>query len=77
LILANYLVILFSVIFRVITPFALAPLLTLPLAFGAMKILKVNYDKIAELIPAQAKTVQTHLFTGLLLSLGLVVGRVV
>jgi 1,4-dihydroxy-2-naphthoate octaprenyltransferase len=74
---ANYLIIVFSVIFKVVTPFALAPLLTLPLAVGAVKVLRVNYDKVAELIPAQAKTVQTHLFTGILLSLGLVVGRIV
>jgi 1,4-dihydroxy-2-naphthoate octaprenyltransferase len=77
LISATYLVIAGSVIFRVVTPFALVSFLTLPLAIGAIKILKLNYDKIAELIPAQAKTVQMHLFTGLLLSLGLLVGRIV
>ncbi|UCB52322.1 MAG: 1,4-dihydroxy-2-naphthoate octaprenyltransferase [Candidatus Zixiibacteriota bacterium] len=77
LIAATYLVIGGSVLFRMVTPFALASFLTLPLAIGAVRILKSNYDKIAELIPAQAKTVQTHLLTGLLLSLGLVVGRVV
>ncbi|MCK4427203.1 MAG: 1,4-dihydroxy-2-naphthoate octaprenyltransferase [candidate division Zixibacteria bacterium] len=77
LILANYLVIVFSVIFKVITPFALAPLLTLPLALGAVKVLRVNYDKVAELIPAQAMTVKMHLLVGLLLSLGFVVGRIV
>ncbi len=77
LIAANYLVILFAVVFRVVTPFALAPLLTLPLTLGAIRVLRLNYDKVAELIPAQAKTIQTHLFTGLLLSLGLVVGRIV
>jgi 1,4-dihydroxy-2-naphthoate octaprenyltransferase len=75
LISATYLVIAGSVVFSVVTPFALVSFLTLPLAVGAIKILKVNYDKIAELIPAQAKTVQTHLFTGLLLSLGLVMGK--
>ena len=77
LIAATYLVIGGSVLFRMVTPFTLVSFLTLPLAVGAVRILKSNYDKIAELIPAQAKTVQTHLFTGLLLSLGLVVGRVV
>jgi len=77
LVCATYLVIAGSVIFRMITPFALLSFLTLPLAIGAIKILKANYDKFAELIPAQAKTIQTHLFTGLLLSLGLVVGRIV
>jgi 1,4-dihydroxy-2-naphthoate octaprenyltransferase len=77
LISATYLVIAGSVIFRMITPFALVSFLTLPLAIGAIQTLKSNYDKIAELIPAQAKTVQTHLFTGLLLSLGLVIGKIV
>ncbi len=77
LIAATYLVIAGSVLFRMVTPFALVSFLTLPLAIGAVRILKSNYDKIAELIPAQAKTVQTHLFTGLLLTLGLIVGRVI
>jgi 1,4-dihydroxy-2-naphthoate octaprenyltransferase len=77
LISATYLVIAGSVIFRLVTPFALVSFLTFPLALGAIKILKSNYDKFAELIPAQAKTIQTHLFTGLLLSLGLVIGRVI
>jgi 1,4-dihydroxy-2-naphthoate octaprenyltransferase len=77
LISATYLVIAGSVIFKMVTPFALVSFLTLPLAIGAVKVLKSNYDKIAELIPAQAKTVQTHLFTGLLLSLGLVIGRMI
>ncbi len=74
---ATYMVIAGSVIFRMVTPFILISFLTLPLALGAIKTLKSNYDKFAELIPAQAKTIQTHLFTGLLLSLGLVIGRVV
>ncbi len=77
LIAATYLVIVGSVIFRMVTPFALVSFLTLPISLGAIKILKSNYDKITELIPAQAKTIQTHLFTGLLLCIGLVIGRVV
>ncbi|MGB8658102.1 MAG: 1,4-dihydroxy-2-naphthoate octaprenyltransferase [Candidatus Zixiibacteriota bacterium] len=77
LISATYLVIAGSVIFGMVTPFALVSFLTLPIAIGALKILSSNYDKIAELIPAQAKTIQTHLFTGLLLSIGLVLGKIV
>ncbi len=77
LIAATYLVIAGSVLFRMVTPFALVSFLTLPLAVSAVRTLKSNYDKIAELIPAQAKTIQTHLFTGLLLTLGLIVGRVI
>lgn len=77
LISAPYLVIAGSVVFKMVTPYALLAFLTLPISLSAIKILKLNYDKIVELIPAQAKTIQTHLFTGLLLSLGLVIGRVV
>ena len=77
LIASTYLVIAGSVLFRMVTPFALVSFLTLPLAIGAVRTLKSNYDKIAELIPAQAKTIQTHLFTGLLLTLGLIMGRVI
>lgn len=77
LIFSTYLVIAGSVVFRMVTPFVLISFLTLPLAIGAIKILRANYDKFVELIPAQAKTIQTHLFTGLLLSLGLVIGKVV
>ncbi|HEX7401365.1 MAG TPA: 1,4-dihydroxy-2-naphthoate octaprenyltransferase [candidate division Zixibacteria bacterium] len=77
LIAATYLVIAGSVIFKMITPFVLVSFLTLPISWGAVRILKSNYDKFAELIPAQAKTIQSHLFIGLLLSIGLVIGRVV
>ncbi len=77
LIAATFLVIAGSVIFRMVTPFALISFLALPVALGAVRTLRLNYDKFVELIPAQAKTIQTHLFTGLLLSLGLVVGRMV
>ncbi len=77
LILATYAIILGSVAFRLVTPFVLLSFLTLPLAIGAVKTLGSNFDKFSELIPAQAKTIQTHLFTGLLLSLGLVIGKIV
>jgi 1,4-dihydroxy-2-naphthoate octaprenyltransferase len=76
LILGTYAVILGSVVFKLVTPFVLLSFLNLPLAWGAVRILRSNFDKFTELIPAQAKTIQTHLSTGLLLSLGLVVGRI-
>jgi len=77
LIAATYLVIAGSVIFKMVTPFVLVSFLTLPISWGAVRILKSNYDKFAELIPAQAKTIQTHLLVGLLLSVGLIVGKIV
>lgn len=56
--------------------FGLAPvhslifLLTLPLALKASRIVWKNPDDLPLLIPAQALTVQIHLFGGLLLSVG-------
>jgi 1,4-dihydroxy-2-naphthoate octaprenyltransferase len=77
LILATYAVIAGSVAFKMVTPFVLISFLTLPIALGAVKTLRYNFDKFSELIPAQAKTIKTHLFIGLLLTVGLVLGRVI
>jgi 1,4-dihydroxy-2-naphthoate octaprenyltransferase len=77
LIAATFLVIAGSVVFRMVTPFVLISFLALPIALGAVKTVSSSYDRFVELIPAQAKTIQTHLFTGLLLSLGLVIGKIV
>jgi 1,4-dihydroxy-2-naphthoate polyprenyltransferase len=77
LIFGTYLSIALSVIFRIITPFALLSFLTIPLAVGAARILKNNYDKIVELMPANATTVKIHLLVGLLLSLGFVIARII
>ncbi len=77
LILATYAVVLISVILGFITPFALVCFLSFPLALGAMKVLKNNYDKIMELLPANAATIKIHLLVGLLLSFGFVVARLI
>jgi len=77
LIFGTYLSIALSVVFRTITPFALLSFLTIPLTVGAVRILKNNYDKIVELIPANATTVKIHLLVGLLLSLGFVIARII
>ncbi|MCJ7508392.1 MAG: 1,4-dihydroxy-2-naphthoate octaprenyltransferase [candidate division Zixibacteria bacterium] len=77
LIVGTYLVILGSIIFKVITPFAFLSFLTIPLAVTAIRVLKANYDKIVELIPANATTVKIHLLVGLLLSLGFVLGKII
>lgn len=77
LIFGTYAIILTSVIFGIITPFVLISFLTFPLAVTAVKVLKANYDKIFELLPANATTIKIHLLVGLLISLGFVVGRIV
>ncbi len=47
----------------------------LPLAFKAIKVLWKEYQSHEGLVPAQAITIQTVIATGLLVSLGLVLGR--
>lgn len=46
-------------------------LVTIPLATKASKIVTKNYDDVRALLPAQAMTIQLHLFGGLLLSAGI------
>ena len=65
-----YLIMIFGIIFRIFPFFTLITFITIPLAFKAVKIAKQNYNKIQELLPANAATIRLHLFFGLLLSAG-------
>jgi 1,4-dihydroxy-2-naphthoate octaprenyltransferase len=77
LIFGTYLWVIASVVVGILTPFALIVLITLPKALTASRILQLNYDKIRELVPANAATIQMHLSIGLLLSLACVVDRLI
>lgn len=68
-----YLSIAAGVLLAGVTPFALAGLLTVPLALRAYAIAREHYDHPKELTPANALTVRIHLLTGLLLALGYLV----
>jgi 1,4-dihydroxy-2-naphthoate octaprenyltransferase len=70
LIFGNYSILLLAVGFAGLTPYTLVALLSLPLAIRTVRIFSREYNKIKELIPAQAGTVQVHLLTGLLMSGG-------
>nr|HID14502.1 1,4-dihydroxy-2-naphthoate octaprenyltransferase [Anaerolineae bacterium] len=70
---AVYLSLLAGVLFGGVTPFALLGLLTLPTAVKAYRVARVHYDHPRELTPANAATIQIHLRTGLLITLGYVV----
>jgi 1,4-dihydroxy-2-naphthoate octaprenyltransferase len=74
---ATYLSIVLGVLTRWITPFALLGLLTLPIALQAVRTARVHYDEYLHLAPANAGTIMTHLLTGLLLSVGYLVDKVV
>ena len=68
-----YFSILISAFAGAVTPFALAGLLTTPLALQAYRVARVHYDHPRELTPANAATTQIHLWTGLFVVLGYVV----
>lgn len=72
----TYLFIAVTVLLNLLPSWALISLLTLPIAVKALNVAKNNYDKIEELIPANAMTIMMHLFTGLLLSLGFVLDKI-
>jgi len=73
----NYAFLILAVAFAHLTPYALIALLTLPLALKTVRLFSKEYDRIKEIIPAQAGTVQVHLLTGLLMSIGCVAGALI
>jgi 1,4-dihydroxy-2-naphthoate octaprenyltransferase len=70
LMLAVYLSLLLGVLLDGVTPWALLGLLTVPLAFKAVQVALAHYDDSQQLVPANAGTVQVHMFTGLLVIVG-------
>ncbi|MBU0685742.1 MAG: 1,4-dihydroxy-2-naphthoate octaprenyltransferase [Thermoplasmatota archaeon] len=54
---------------------ALIALIPAIVAAGATRIVSSKYARVGEIVPAQAKTIQVHLVTGLLICLGLVLSR--
>jgi len=74
---ATYLSIVAGILFGGVTPFALLGLLTLPLAIKAYRVARVHYDHPQKLTPANAATVQIHLLTGMLMTLGYVIQGVI
>jgi 1,4-dihydroxy-2-naphthoate octaprenyltransferase len=68
-----YLSLLAGVLFGGVTPYALLGLLTSPLAIKAYRVARLHYDHPGELTPANAATIQIHMWTGVLVTLGYVV----
>lgn len=71
-----YLAIISLVIFKFLPPICLIALLSLPLALKAFVISKKSFNKIYELLPANASTVGLHSLIGLLLSAGIVLDKI-
>jgi 1,4-dihydroxy-2-naphthoate octaprenyltransferase len=70
---ATYLSIIGGVLLRLLPWPTLIALITIPLAWKAIKGLRRNHSLPYRLIPSNANTVFTHLYTGLLLFAGYVV----
>ncbi len=57
-----------GVLLKVVPTYALAALLTLPVAFKAVVTTRTNYDDPKALTPANAMTIKLHLIIGLIIS---------
>lgn len=62
-----------GVIFKIFPLVTLIVFLTIPFAVKAARVLMKNFDKIYELLPANATTIQLHFLFGLLLCLGYII----
>jgi len=73
----NYLWIIVGIIAGFLPLYSLIILLTLPICFKAINVAHNNFDKIKELLPANAATIGLHLIFGILLSIGYVLDKVI
>jgi 1,4-dihydroxy-2-naphthoate octaprenyltransferase len=73
----SYIATIIAVIVNYMPVYGLVVLLTLPLAVQATKTLLAHYEKIEELLPANAATIKIHLSYGILMALGVVVDRLI
>lgn len=69
LLVSVYLCIIFGVLTGIFPRVSFITFITLPLSIRAVRVAKQNYDKIQELLPANAATIGLHLTIGLLLSI--------
>ncbi len=73
---AVYLSIVFLTAFRYMPKFTVLTFLSLPLALKAFFVAKNNFDKIYELLPANAATIGLHSLIGILIILGFVLDKI-
>lgn len=77
LLLAVYLVIIIGCTSQIMPLWSLISLITIPLAWRAANILRLNYDGGNKMIPAMASNIATHLTVGILLSLSYVLAGII
>ncbi|SYZ73612.1 conserved membrane hypothetical protein [Candidatus Zixiibacteriota bacterium] len=74
LMIGSYIGVVIPVVAGLLTPYALVALLSFPVALKTLRTFSRNYEKIKEIIPAQAGTIQVHSLMGVLMSIGCVAG---
>jgi len=70
-----YAIVLLGIALRVFPFTAVITFVTLPAAIKAMRVASANFDKIKELLPANALTIATHLCFGILFVVAYLWGR--
>ena len=73
----NYLWVILGIILNLLPLYTLMIILTLPICFKAINVARNNYNKIKELLPANASTIGLHLLFGILFSLGYVLDKLI
>ncbi len=73
---STYLSIIFLVLFKYLPFFCLITLFSLPLALASFDVSRKNFQKIQELLPANALTIGLHSLVGLLLCAGLAMDKI-
>lgn len=76
LLLATYVVIVLLVVFKFLPYICLIALISLPIAIKAYIVSRDNFNKIFELLPANASTVKLHSSIGLLLCMGVILDKI-
>jgi len=74
---ATYLSLVAGVVGGVVSPFALLGLLTIPIAIKAVRTARVHYEEYLKLAPANVGTIMSHMFTGVLMTVGYLVDKAI
>ncbi|MDP3730386.1 MAG: 1,4-dihydroxy-2-naphthoate octaprenyltransferase [Candidatus Omnitrophota bacterium] len=72
-----YICVLLLVIFKYLPNSCLIVFLSLPLAVKAFMVSRKNFDKVYELMPANASTIGLHSLIGMLLCAGIILNKVI
>lgn len=73
----SYALVLIGVALQSLPAWTLLVFLTFPLGWKAIKTAQINYDRPQQLVIANANTIKVHLGTGLLLSVGYIISKLV